>query len=125
VPRAVAEIAASYPGSRLYLESQLVREIVTQLVRQEADIAISTLPIEHALLSSEVVGRWSLTCVFHAGHELSARRSVRMPDLANERVIAFTVDMPQGRAISDFWRDNQIQPQAFIGKVRGVFRELR
>ena len=114
VPRAVAEIAASYPGSRLYLESQLVREIVTQLVRQEADVAISTLPIEHALLCSEVVGRWSLTCAFHAGHPFSAKRSVRLRDLANERVIAFSADTPQGRVIGDFWRENLIQPQAQI-----------
>lgn len=114
VPRAVAELADAYPTARIYMETQLVREMVGQLVRGEADIAISTLPIEHALLQSEPVGRWTLACVFGAGHAFAARRTLKLQDVMDQRLIAFSADTPQGRLIDDWWRKHQLTPTAQI-----------
>ncbi|MFT3719302.1 LysR family transcriptional regulator [Pseudorhodoferax sp.] len=114
VPRAVAGLAAAYPTARVYMETQLVREMVGQLVRHEADIAISTLPIDHALLASEPVGSWTLACVFGAGHAFAARRSVRLREVMAERLIAFSADTPQGRLIDDWWRENGLAPASQI-----------
>ncbi|MGC3986734.1 MAG: LysR substrate-binding domain-containing protein [Pseudorhodoferax sp.] len=115
VPRAIAELAAAYPAARIYMETQLVREMVGQLVQREADIAISTLPIEHALLRSEPVGSWTLACVFGAGHAFAARRTLPLHDVMAEKLIAFSADTPQGRLIDGWWRDNgQSAPAAQI-----------
>ncbi|MDB5859056.1 MAG: LysR family transcriptional regulator [Ramlibacter sp.] len=105
VPRAVSELAAQFPTARIYMETQLVREMVGQLARHEADVAISTLPIDHALLASRVVGSWSLACVFGAGHRFETRRSVGLRDVMEEKLIAFSPDTPQGRLIADWGRD--------------------
>jgi DNA-binding transcriptional LysR family regulator len=114
VPRAVSELAAQFPTARIYMETQLVREMVGQLVRHEADIAISTLPIDHALLASQAVGGWSLACVFGAGHPFAARRSLGLKEVMNERLIAFSPDTPQGQLIADWGRDNELQPHSQI-----------
>ena len=114
VPQAVSELAERFPTAHIYLETQLVREMVGQLVRHEADVAISTLPIEHALLSSQVLGSWSLACVFDAGHAFEKRRSVTLRDVMAERLIAFSPDTPQGQLIADWWRENKLAPQARI-----------
>lgn len=114
VPRAVSELAAQFPTARIYMETQLAREMVGQLVRQEADVAISTLPIDHALLVSQPVGGWSLTCVFGAGHPFAARRTLGLKEVMAERLIAFSPDTPQGRVITGWWRDNGLQPDSQI-----------
>lgn len=114
VPRAISELTARFPAARIYLETQLVREIVGQLVRQEADIAISTLPIEHALLGTEVVGTWSMVCVFPAGHAFEARRTVPMREVLGEPLIAFAPDTPQGRLIAESSQEHRALPQSQV-----------
>jgi DNA-binding transcriptional LysR family regulator len=114
VPKAVAQLAEQFPSSRIYMETQLVREMVGQLVRHEADVAISTLPIEHTPLVSEAVGTWTLACVFGKGHAFERRRSVSLRDLKTERMIAFSPDTPQGRLIQAWWHDGEAKPSAQI-----------
>jgi DNA-binding transcriptional LysR family regulator len=101
VPRAVARLAQDFPTARIYMETQLVREMTSQLARNEADIAISTLPMEQALLASEVVGHWTLACVFGAGHAFAARRSLALREVMKEKLIAFSPDTPQGKLVAE------------------------
>lgn len=114
VPRAVSELAGQFPAARIYMETLLVREMVSQLAHNEADIAIASLPIEHSLLVSQAVGRWSLACVFPAGHPFSGRRSVSVRDIMKERLIAFSPDTPQGGLILDWWREHNQPPLSQI-----------
>jgi DNA-binding transcriptional LysR family regulator len=114
VPRAISQLARQFPDARIYMETLLVREMVSQLVNNEADVAISTLPVEHALLGSQPVGRWSLACVFPAGHALAAQRSVSLRDVMRERLISFSRDTPQGRVVADWWREHEAASQSQI-----------
>jgi DNA-binding transcriptional LysR family regulator len=114
VPQAVAELAGRFPAARIYMEAQLVREMAELLVRDEADVAITSLPIEHALLRSQAVGEWSLSCVFQAGHPFEALRAVGARDVLKERLIAFSADTPQGRLVEDWFRASGLAPQARI-----------
>jgi DNA-binding transcriptional LysR family regulator len=114
VPRAVSALAAAYPTARIYMETQLVREMSSQLARNEADIAISTLPIAHAMLSAQVVGSWSMACVFGAGHAFTARRSLGLGEVMKERLIAFSPDTPQGQLLAAGWQGAGKAPPAQI-----------
>lgn len=112
VPQAVAEVAGQFPGARIYMEVQLVREMVGQLTRQEADVAISTLPMEQPLLHAQAVGEWSLACVFPAGHAFEARRTLSPRDVLAEPLIAFSADTPQGRLIDEWCRAHHVEPKS-------------
>lgn len=114
VPRAVAALAAQFPGARIYMETQLVREMVGQLARGEADIAISTLPIAHALLASDVVGSWSMACVFATGHAFGQRRRIPWRDVLAEPLVAFSPDTPQGQLISQECAGTGMAPRTQI-----------
>lgn len=102
VPRAIAALNTDYPDARIYLETQLVREMVGQLVRNEADIAISTLEIEHTLLTSERLGSWGMVCVFPEGHAFESHRTVSVRDLLAQKLIGFAADTPQGRLLAEW-----------------------
>lgn len=114
VPGAISDTVARFPGAMIYVESQRVREITSQLVSEEADIAISSLPIEHALLQSTAVGQWSLTCVFNASHPFIARRRLSPKDILKERLIAFSPDTPQGRLIAEWSAAVGIKPETHV-----------
>jgi DNA-binding transcriptional LysR family regulator len=114
VPRALSALGERFGAARLYVETQFVREMVGQLVRNEADLAISTLPIDNALLASEVVGSWNMVCVFAAGHAFEARTRLTMGEVLAEPLVGFAPDTPQGRLITDWCDAQQVQPHARI-----------
>ncbi|WP_225781401.1 LysR substrate-binding domain-containing protein [Xenophilus sp. Marseille-Q4582] len=114
VPQAISALTARFPTARIYMETQLVREMVAQLVRHEADIAVSTLPVDHPLLSAQGVGHWSFACVFRPDHALAARKRITLQELRDERLIAFSPDTPQGQLIARHWQDKGLQPHAQI-----------
>ncbi|RYH62678.1 MAG: hypothetical protein EON54_09115 [Alcaligenaceae bacterium] len=114
VPRAISALTLRFPTVRIYMETQLVREMVGQLVRHEADMAVSTLPVEHPLLSARAVGHWSFACVFAPDHRLAAQQRISLRDLRDERLIAFSADTPQGQLIARHWQDKGVHPNAQI-----------
>lgn len=114
VPGAVAALSAQFPGARLFMETLPARAMVAQLLNREADIAISTLPLEHPLLQATVLGHWTLACVFPRGHAFEAQTALRPQEILQERLIRFSADTPQGRTIADWCRQHGMEPQAPI-----------
>ncbi len=114
VPRAIAQVAAQVPQARLYLETALVREMVGQLATGQADIGISSLPVDNALLQATPIGEWRLSCVFPEGHAFASRRAVAARDILQQPLIAFSADTPQGRAIAQWCEQTGLQPQSRI-----------
>jgi DNA-binding transcriptional LysR family regulator len=109
VPRAVASLAAQFPAAKLFVETLPAREMVNRLISREADVAISTLPIDNALLNSKPVGQWRLACVFPKGHALGRKRSLQPRDVVHERLIWFNRETPQGRIIADWCASNKVE----------------
>lgn len=114
VPQAVSALADRYPAAKIYLEILPAREMANRLANHEADVAISTLPIEHALLASKTLGTWTLACVFPKGHALEAHRSVSPRDVLKERLVAFGPDTPQGGIIANWSRQYRIRLKSRI-----------
>lgn len=102
VPQALTQLGREFPSARIYLEILAAREMVKRLAGHEADIAISTVPIDDPLLRSRPIGQWTLACVFPKGHPFEQRRSVMPADILKERLIGFSADTPQGRIVADW-----------------------
>lgn len=107
IPLALSRLALEFPEARIHVETALARDMTTQLLSREADIAIATLPIEHAALSVQLLGKWTLACVFPRGHALSAQRTINPRSILKEKMIAFSHDTPQARIIAG-WREKYL-----------------
>ena len=114
VPRALAALGQRFPAARIYLEILAARDMVKRLLSHEADVAISTLPVDDPRLQSRAIGQWTLACVFPKGHALAARRTLRPADILKERLISFSADTPQGRIIADWCVRHRCEPNAQI-----------
>ncbi|MEJ8852280.1 LysR family transcriptional regulator [Variovorax rhizosphaerae] len=114
VPRAVALLANEFPAARIYIETLPTREMLVRLTNREADLAISTIPTDNALLASRTVGKWRLVCVFPKGHALSSKRMLHPRDVLNERLISFSRDTPQGRIIDEWCIASKVKTTSSI-----------
>lgn len=100
VPRVIASLATDFPEAKIYVESQLVREMTRLLTNGEADVGISTLPVDHAPLLAQDIGAWTLSCVFPQGHPFEQKTSVSLSEILREPLIAFSTDTPQGKFLT-------------------------
>ncbi len=95
VPRAIARLGAQAPGSRVYFETLPTREIIRRMVAEEADLAISSAPIDHPALDARPIGEWSLICALPASHPLARARRPRLAQVLRERLIVYSPQAPQ------------------------------
>lgn len=114
VPEAIALTSQQYPEARIYFEVQLVRDMASQLAAGQADVGISSLPLEHALLRTSQVGSWGLSCVFPKDHPFATKRSINPRDILKQQIIAFSADTPQGRVIQSWCDETGLRPSSRI-----------
>lgn len=117
VPRATAALLAEFPHSKVFFESLPTREIVQLLVAEEADLAISSAPLDHPVLQVHEIGHWTLLCALPQGHPLAAAPVLDLDRALRERLIVYSPEAPQTRTI-DAWIEQR-------GIARQVAVEVR
>lgn len=114
VPRALTALGRAFPAARFQFEILPAREMEQRLAAREADIAISTLPLEHPLLEAQRIGRWTVACVVPRGHAFERRRLLKPADILGQTIIAFGADTPQGRIVADWCTAHGVAQRAQI-----------
>ena len=102
VPAAVTRLVQEFPAARIYIETLTVPEMARQMVAQEADVAISTVKLDHSLLEAKSIGKWTLVCAFPQGHGFAKQKSVNLKDVVAQPMVAFAPETTQGRFVADW-----------------------
>ena len=102
VPRATATLLQRFAHSKVFFESLPTRDIVQSLVAEEADVAISSAPLDHHVLDVREIGRWELLCAVPKGHELLGARKFDLAAALGHRLIVYSPEAPQSSVI-DAW----------------------
>ncbi len=117
VPRATARLLAQFTHSKVFFESLPTREIVQLLVAEEADVAISSAPLDHPVLQVRQIGDWTLLCALPKGHALAQQPRLDRAQALQQRLIVYSPEAPQSRVI-DGWLEG-------LGIARQVAVEVR
>lgn len=117
VPRSIASLVGRFPSARVLFESLPTREVVKLLVSEEADLAVTSAPLDHPALAVEEIGRWQLLCALPAGHPLLVRRKPTLAGALAGRVATYSPEAPQS-AVIDRWIEAH-------GVARNVAAEVR
>ncbi|WP_066272887.1 LysR family transcriptional regulator [Hydrogenophaga palleronii] len=117
VPRSIAALVGQYGTARVLFESLPTREIVKLLVTEEADVAISSAPLDHPALHIEEIGRWELLCALPADHALLRSARPTVAEVLAGRLVVYSPEAPQS-AVIDHWIEAQ-------GVARNVAAEVR
>jgi DNA-binding transcriptional LysR family regulator len=99
VPRALALLAARFPGLQVRTEILVTTILTGALLDQSADIGVAILPNEPPNLVKVASYQCAFACVVPPGHRLANKRIVTPADLAGERVIGSPPDTPYGQAL--------------------------
>lgn len=117
VPRSIAALVKKYPSARVLFESLPTREFMKLLVSEEADLAISSAPLDHPALEVEEIGRWKLLCALPVGHALLDQRRPTLARALSGRLVTYSPEAPQSSVI-DHWIESH-------GVARNVAAEVR
>jgi DNA-binding transcriptional LysR family regulator len=102
VPRSIAAVVQQEPTARVLFESVPTREVIRQLVSEEADLAVSSAPVDHPALEVQEIGRWQLLCALPAGHPLLGLRRPTLARALSGRLVTYSPEAPQS-AVIDHW----------------------
>ena len=102
VPRAIARLIEDAPAARVYFEALPTREIVNLLAAEEADVAITSAPLDHPSLETREIGHWSLVCALPRGHALAEAPGLSLAQALRQRLIVYNRAAPQ-TAVIDAW----------------------
>lgn len=117
VPRSIAALVEKYPSARVLFEALPTREFIRLLVSEEADLAISSAPLDHPALEIEEIGRWQLLCALPSGHPLIKQRKPTLARALAGRLVTYSPEAPQS-AVIDRWIEAH-------GVARNVAAEVR
>jgi len=117
VPRCIAALVGQATGARVLFESLPTREIVKLMVTEEADVAISSAPLDHPALDIEEIGRWELLCALPADHALLKKARPSLAEVLAGRLVVYSPEAPQS-AVIDHWIESH-------GVARNVAAEVR
>lgn len=108
VPQAVARLNDKFAQSTVHFEVLPTREIIRSLVAEEADIAISSAPLEHPALQVREIGSWTLVCALPAGHPLRDLVPLNLSAALAERLITYSAEAPQSAVIDEWLRSRKM-----------------
>jgi len=114
VPRSVARLIERFPQTSVQFEALPAREIVKLLVADEADVAVSSAPLDHPSLQVRDIGSWTLVCAVPRGHALLRSKPFRLADALKERLIVYSPEAPQSRAIDGWLAQHDVVPQVAV-----------
>ncbi len=83
------------------------------LVGEEADVAISSAPLDHPVLDVREIGRWALLCAVPKGHDLVGRK-FDLAQALRQRLITYSPEAPQSGLIDGWLDDLQIARQVSV-----------
>lgn len=114
VPRAVARLLARFPDAQVSFEALPTREIVKLLVAEDADLAVSSAPLEHPVLDVREIGQWHLLCALAPGHRLLALPVFDFDAALRERLVLYSPEAPQSQVIDGWLVERDIVPRRAV-----------
>jgi len=110
VPRALARLSSEFPDVRLSVEVVSAADMLARLLTRGAEIAISSIALDHPLLDTVPLGEWELVCLVPPKHRLLSIERPKIADMLQHRLVSFGVDTAQGAVIRSWFDERGISP---------------
>lgn len=114
IPQAIAAFLRDRPAVKIGFDTPSHESIVDQLNSDQADLALTITPIEHPGINSQVIRHGRLVCAFPKGHALAQKKTIRLGDLQNFRLISYPKFSPIGAVVDEAFREANVHQQVNI-----------
>ena len=114
IPRAIVRLQRQQPGLRIRFLCLNHEPLKDQLLQGRYDLGVSTLPMNHPQLTSQLVARSELVCICPWSHPLAEQDGASADELKRFPFIGYLPDTPMAARLKEFFEDSGGEPAAFM-----------
>lgn len=116
LPRAIERTRADFPECTIQTTEDYTERLIDLLVENRLDVAVVSLPVEHALIEVEAIGSEPLVVALPSGHPLASAERIGLSELRRQSLIMLNEANCLGQQVSAYCRakgmDGQIVCEA-------------
>lgn len=106
IPAAIAAYRQSHPHVKLTFHYLTHTPLTDRLIKQQADLAVTILPIKHPNLEQEEIGSARLVCICPYNHPLARRSMLEIKDLLEYPFISYDKGSPFGQMVRELFENS-------------------
>lgn len=114
VPTAIAEYRHQNPQVKLTFHHLLQVPLMERLLTRQADLAISSFPVNHPNIEMEEIGSGRLVCICPYSHPLSRRATLTVKDLQPFPLISYDKASPFGAMVNSMYESAKLPMRTAI-----------
>ncbi len=124
LPSILAELKRKYPRAQVILRRATSLEIVAQILQNDLDIGVVSLPVQEPNIQAEVLKRDRLSAIVQPDHDLAHQRSISPKQLAQESLILGEQGGNTRRLIDLFFEKSGARPEVImeLGSMTSIKR---
>ncbi|OWT68911.1 MULTISPECIES: LysR family transcriptional regulator [unclassified Achromobacter] len=122
IPTAIASYRHTHPNVKLTFHYLTHIPLTDRLLKRQADLALTILPIAHPNLEQEELATASLVCICPYNHPLSRRASLQIKDLVAYPFIAYEKGSPFGQMVHSMFEASgqTLRPVVEVGSPQNA-----
>jgi DNA-binding transcriptional LysR family regulator len=114
LPPLLAELKRAYPKAQVTVRRATSAEIVAQILQNDLDVGLVSLPVEARDIRAEVLQRDRLVAIVQPAHPLAHQRSISPLQLAAEPLILGEQGGNTRRLIDLFFEKSGVRPEVMM-----------
>ncbi len=124
LPTILAELKKNYPAAQVTMRRATSTEIVAQILQNDLDIGLVSLPVEASDIRAEVLQRDRLVAIVQPSHPLAHQRNISPKQLAMEPLILGEQGGNTRRLIDLFFEKSGVRPEVTmeLGSMTSIKR---
>ncbi|MFN7930713.1 MAG: LysR family transcriptional regulator [Blastocatellia bacterium] len=124
LPAILAELKREYPRAQITVRRATSTDIVAQILQNDLDVGLVSLPVEASDIRAEVLQRDRLVAIMQPAHPLAHQRSISPLQLAAEPLIMGEQGGNTRRLIDLFFAKSGVRPEVImeLGSMTSIKR---
>jgi len=108
LPPHIKSFLKAYPTANVHVEYRRANQVYEDVLGNVADMGLVACPVKDSRLVVVPMKKDSMLMICHPHHALAKQRTVRVKQIANEKMIAFERDIPTRKAIDRVLKEQGI-----------------
>ena len=98
----------SYPTVNIHVEYRHANQVYEDVLSNIVDLGFIAYPVNNPKLETVPFGKDQLVMICHPEHPFAKQKSLKLKDLADQKVVGFESDIPTRKAIDKILREYKV-----------------
>jgi LysR family transcriptional regulator, transcriptional activator of the cysJI operon len=108
LPPYIKRFLKAYPTVHVHVEYRRANQVYEDVLGNVVDMGLVAFPVKDSKLEIVSMRKDSMTLICHPHHPLAKQKTVRVSQIATEKIIAFEPDIPTRKAIDKVLKERGI-----------------